>query len=236
MKVISRQEAFLLNQKWFFDGETCRNGHIDKRYVNTGICYGCKREQNKRWIQTKSAAVRAVRNRTYRKNIEKHKERSRSWANKNIEKSRSIKRKNKLKYLDKYRKMENLRCREKRKNNILYKISRNISKEIWAALHGKKQGRTFKSFLSYEITSIKNHLESKFSKEMNWENYGSYWEIDHIVPISHFYEKYTIEDAVKRAWDINNLQPLEKRLNRSKQHRNTYTREEFLNELHKRSS
>lgn len=71
---------------------------------------------------------------------------------------------------------------------------------------------------------------------MNWANYGSYWEIDHIVPISHFYEKYTIEDAVRQAWDINNLQPLEKGLNRSKQNHNTYTREELLSELHKRSS
>ena len=28
------------------------------------------------------------------------------------------------------------------------------------------------------------HLEKQFTKEMNWENYGTYWEVDHIIPLS----------------------------------------------------
>lgn len=46
--LISKQTAKELNQKWFFTGKPCKNGHIDKRYVNTGVCYACKRNLNKK--------------------------------------------------------------------------------------------------------------------------------------------------------------------------------------------
>jgi len=72
---------------------------------------------------------------------------------------------------------------------------------------------------------IKIHLEADFTPSMSWENYGSYWEIDHIVPLSHFDEKDP--NSVRDAWHFSNLQPLEKSLNRSKQHYNTKTRLEI---------
>jgi mannose-6-phosphate isomerase-like protein (cupin superfamily) len=46
--LILKEEAKKLNQKWFFTGKPCKYGHIDKRYVSTGICYECKRLQNRR--------------------------------------------------------------------------------------------------------------------------------------------------------------------------------------------
>ncbi|MDA9981194.1 HNH endonuclease [Gammaproteobacteria bacterium] len=30
----------------------------------------------------------------------------------------------------------------------------------------------------------RKHIESQWSDKMNWENYGDYWEIDHILPLS----------------------------------------------------
>lgn len=45
---ITREEAKQIGQKWYFTGEPCKNGHIDKRYVSSDICYMCKRNQNKK--------------------------------------------------------------------------------------------------------------------------------------------------------------------------------------------
>ena len=29
--------------------------------------------------------------------------------------------------------------------------------------------------------SLREHLENLFDENMNWDNYGSYWEVDHII-------------------------------------------------------
>lgn len=51
---------------------------------------------------------------------------------------------------------------------------------------------------------------------MNWNNYGSYWWIDHKKPIAAF--NYTIpeDQTFKDCWSLANLQPLEKIKNMKK--------------------
>jgi hypothetical protein len=49
---------------------------------------------------------------------------------------------------------------------------------------------------------------------MNWENYGSYWHLDHVTPLSWFKE-----DELNKAWTLSNLQPLKAILNYSKGNR-----------------
>ena len=49
---------------------------------------------------------------------------------------------------------------------------------------------------------------------MSWDNYGSYWEIDHVKPCSAFNLADTKEQQQCFHWS--NLQPLEKRCNNSK--------------------
>jgi 5-methylcytosine-specific restriction endonuclease McrA len=50
---------------------------------------------------------------------------------------------------------------------------------------------------------------------MTWENYGIYWHIDHIKPLSWF----NLETEFKDAWALSNLQPLEATKNLSKGNR-----------------
>lgn len=46
--IISKEEAEKIGQKWYYSGVPCKNGHVDKRYVNTGVCYACKRSLNRK--------------------------------------------------------------------------------------------------------------------------------------------------------------------------------------------
>jgi len=48
-----------------------------------------------------------------------------------------------------------------------------------------KKGSTL-DYIGCDWTTFINHIESQFTSEMNWENYGKdkYWEIDHIIPLS----------------------------------------------------
>lgn len=70
--------------------------------------------------------------------------------------------------------------------------------------------------LPYSIIELGNHLESLFDDKMNWDNIGSYWEIDHMTPDSWF-NYHKIESAgFKMSWCLSNLQPLEASKNRLK--------------------
>ena len=53
----------------------------------------------------------------------------------------------------------------------------------YAVIHVEKKEYRI---LDMGVIKLKSHLESQFTAEMNWDNYGSYWHIDHKVPISFF--------------------------------------------------
>ena len=106
---------------------------------------------------------------------------------------------------------------ERLKNDILFKLRINLSKSIRKSLiniNEKKAGH-WEDEVGYTKQQLKNHLENQFTPEMNWQNYGTYWHIDHRIPISWFKTK---EQLINKGWNLNNLQPLEAQLNIEKQH------------------
>jgi len=77
-------------------------------------------------------------------------------------------------------------------------------------LKGRQKSGSCMSYLPFTLNQLKEHLESKFDINMNWENYGSYWDIDHIYPHSLLpYENMTDQNFLS-VWSLENLQPLEK--------------------------
>jgi hypothetical protein len=58
------------------------------------------------------------------------------------------------------------------------------------------------------------HLENQFDQNMTWDNYGSYWHVDHIIPRSVF--DPTNDQHIKWCWSLENLRPLEAWENMSK--------------------
>ena len=72
-----------------------------------------------------------------------------------------------------------------------------------------KNTRTEK-ILGCTLDGFKLHLESKFKSGWTFENHGTTWDIDHIIPLK---TAQTIEDVV-RLCHYTNLQPLECWLNR----------------------
>ena len=60
--------------------------------------------------------------------------------------------------------------------------------------------------LGCSVDELKRYLGSKFSSNMSWDNYGSYWEIDHIKPLSSF--DLTDREQFLTAANYTNLQPL----------------------------
>lgn len=61
---------------------------------------------------------------------------------------------------------------------------------------------------------LREHLESQFYGEMTWDNYGSHWHVDHIIPVSSW--DHNDPEQVRRCWHWTNLQPLTASENMSK--------------------
>jgi len=70
--------------------------------------------------------------------------------------------------------------------------------------------------LPYSVEHFKRHIESKFKKEMTWDNYGKIWEIDHIKPVNCFNYKTIYDTDFLQCWGLENLQPLSPAENRKK--------------------
>lgn len=106
--------------------------------------------------------------------------------------------------------------RQRRKTDNKFKIKlilRNILNRVLNLTSQEKTTRTVK-MLGYNSELLKNYLEKLFKPEMSWDNYGTYWEIDHIISIDWF-----IKNNITNPKIINNLinlQPLTCKENRSK--------------------
>lgn len=88
-------------------------------------------------------------------------------------------------------------------------------------MNGLKRGKRWEALLGYTVHDLRAHLEAQFTQPMSWENYGTYWQIDHIKPIAAFGlpSKAQTEEIMEKAiacWALSNLQPLEARANASK--------------------
>jgi hypothetical protein len=72
------------------------------------------------------------------------------------------------------------------------------------------------------IKNIKKWIEFNFNIFMNWENYGSYWEIDHSLPVNCFNMLDNNDTNICFCWM--NLMPLEKNINSKKSNKIINTR------------
>ena len=117
------------------------------------------------------------------------------------------------KYYDKNKKelnQKNIKRRAiRRKIDPHTKIRDNLSLRMRLAL--KEQNLTKRNttadLVGCSIPHLKEYLEKKFKKGMNWKNHGRYgWHIDHIKPCS----KFDLSDPTqqKQCFNYKNLQPL----------------------------
>lgn len=196
----TKKDAILIKSVSYYTGLLCKNGHLDKRYTNTGICYSCKNQNSNKDYKNHTKRISDTNKKSYIKNKKKRLLKSKKWAQENKIKSRQIKINYKKRNLSKVRE-EARKYQQNKRLNPLYRLNKNISKAIWVWLKGLKSFRHWEEIVKFSFEELKNSLESKFRDGMTWENYGRYWHVDHIKPLSLCY-------SIEEAWNISNLQPL----------------------------
>lgn len=216
-------------------GELMFNVNRQKRF-----CDKCKKEKNKefnksRYLNNKKTYSKKAKE-YYAKNKDRVLERVRKYREDNKEK---IKEKDRIKYQKnkvaiikrvnnwkrnnpEKRKAICKRYRQKRnerlKVDINFKASFKMEKfmrdnvlRCFKQINTKKNNNTFK-ILGYTPEQLRQRLEMQFKSDMNWENYGKVWNIDHRKPLSMF--KLLDEnnepnyDKMRMANSLANLKPM----------------------------
>lgn len=116
----------------------------------------------------------------------------------------------------------NARRRERAAQIPSIRINASMSHRMRDGIVERKEGRSWRTFVSYSLEQLTAHLQRQFRKGMTWANYGSHWHIDHITPLSSFDIQSFDSDEFRAAWALTNLQPLWARDNKTKNDRRIY--------------
>lgn len=174
------------------------------------VCKRCEEEFTVKYKQNRGFCLKCAKKQWERDNPKNASEREKRWLQKNPEYMKNYTKTPKAKErINRY-------FRQLRKESPKYRLDNNMSAIIRQSLKGKKAGRSWEKLVGYTLKDLTERLEGQFDDKMNWENYGNYWETDHIKPRSLFKYVSSEDSAFKRCWALKNLQPLEKIANRRK--------------------
>lgn len=137
----------------------------------------------------------------YLKNTEKRRADSRRRYKANPEYAKQWAKDNKEKCLLAKRKYDT-----KMRRDPTHKVIFAVRAAMYRCIKGARE-QSWTKIVGYGIDELRVHLEKQFDLNMSWDNYGSYWHIDHIRPIKGFNLKDRAE--LKKCWELNNLRPLE---------------------------
>ena len=118
----------------------------------------------------------------------------------------------------KYRARIKKRDRLKRASSQ-HRIHLSMRLRVWKMLkvQGQDKNKGTMQYLGCTKVELQMHLQSLFKPGMAWNNYGKYWEIDHVRPCASF--NFSKPEDVIACFHYTNLQPLTIRENRSKHSR-----------------
>lgn len=99
---------------------------------------------------------------------------------------------------------------DRRQENEEYRIMCNLSARITKLLKTMKSTKSIK-LIGCTIPEFKKWIEWQFDSNMSWDNYGTYWHIDHVTPCNSFNLANLEEQFICFHWS--NCRPLEKTKN-----------------------
>ena len=97
--------------------------------------------------------------------------------------------------------------------NPVIKVENALRARLVKFIRGKDMSG-IRNLLGCSWLQFRRHLESKFTKGITWENYGTHWHIDHIIPCKAF--DHSNPAQLRQCWHFSNLRPLSAKKNLAK--------------------
>ena len=154
----------------------------------------------KKYALNNSEQIKTTRKTSYAKHKQKRYKTFKVWLSKNPEK------------LKQYRKTHRLKVKANKNLLLRHGVSNAIRNNLRKA-HTVKNSKS-EYLLGCTLSFYKEYLQNLFEDWMSWENWGKHkddgvrrWNIDHIIPLSHFY--LADKEQQKKAFHYTNTRPLE---------------------------
>lgn len=165
-----------------------------------------RKEYRKNYYMNNKEKILEVQREYYSLNKDKINKRCADYYNKNTEKTR----KKINEYYQKHKKEIFQKQLKKINGDPCLKLKSRIS--IMVCKYIKKAGskKDFPTWskLPYTPQQLKEYLEKQFDDKMNWENYGKYWTLDHIIPQSKLLYDSMDHPNFLKCWKLENLRPM----------------------------
>ena len=115
----------------------------------------------------------------------------------------------------KQRRLKNAeRMRIRLQTDVEHRLFRALRARLRIILKSKGKSQAAMQFVGCTLAQLKAHLEAQFKGCMSWDNHGTAWHIDHIVPCAYF-DLSTPRGKVE-CFHYTNLRPLWKKENLSR--------------------
>lgn len=114
--------------------------------------------------------------------------------------------KNRVRLIAKNREWRRRGGEKKRRATAEFKIELALRTRLRRALKGKLKRSKAYDLLGCDLEYFREYLEVQFHDGMTWKNYGSFWQIDHIIPCAKF--DFAYPGAKEKCFHYTNLQPL----------------------------
>lgn len=141
----------------------------------------------------------------YIKNKEKILKTNSLWIQNNYKKYRKYQNKQREENITHVRVYHKEYLKQKRANDIGFKISHNIKVRIRQAIKNSYKSLSTMGLIGCSVDYLMYHLQEQFVKGMSWDNYGD-WHIDHIKPCASF--DFSKPEQQRKCFHYSNMQPL----------------------------
>jgi hypothetical protein len=222
------------NREWHHNNLDQTREYSKNKYNSDPLFKEKILNKNKKWREENREKYLESKKKEYLRHRERYLERSKQYQLENkdeIKEQRKIYRLKNVdnkKLIDKeyqqtHKEERNIYLKEYRKK-VGYKLNHYIRNDIRRAFSNRnptsKKELHSNEIIGYTADELKQHIEKQFKKDMNWDNYGTLWNLDHLTPITFFPEAKDYNDPIiKKIWSLENLTPVYCKENFSKGNR-----------------
>jgi predicted transcriptional regulator len=189
-----------------------RQKHIDYMKEYNQIYQSENKEQLKQlhhdYYEANKEIILENQKQYYLDNIASHRANCKDYYERNKDKLKKRSRDYKKLHHDEHNQYMKNYTNNRRLIDPMFRLSKYFGTRLWISLKNNKNDQHWEDLVGYTLQDLRQHLESKFDDKMTWDNYGSYWHVDHIVPIAAFTYNSYHDDSFKKCWSLENLQPL----------------------------